>query len=42
VDYQMVTDNAKLVVDTRNATSKLKPSRARIVPLAANRDSDQA
>jgi UDP-N-acetyl-D-glucosamine dehydrogenase len=34
VDYQMVTD---LVVDTRNATARLKSSRARIVPLAANR-----
>jgi UDP-N-acetyl-D-glucosamine dehydrogenase len=37
VDYQMVTDHARLVVDTRNATARLKSSRARIVPLAANR-----
>jgi hypothetical protein len=38
----MVADHARLVVDTRNATSKLKPSRARIVPLAADRQSDKA
>ena len=37
VDYQMVADHARLVVDTRNATAKLKSSRARIVPLAADR-----
>src|SRR5688572_22654689 len=42
VDYQMVADHARLVVDTRNATSKLKPSRARVVPLAADRTSDKA
>jgi len=40
VDYQMVADHARLVVDTRNATSKLKQSRARIVPLAADRHDD--
>ena len=42
VDYQMVADHARLVVDTRNATSKLKQSRARIVPLAADRNSNDA
>ncbi|HEX6941641.1 MAG TPA: nucleotide sugar dehydrogenase, partial [Gemmatimonadaceae bacterium] len=42
VDYQMVADHARLVVDTRNATTKLKASRARIVPLAADRVSDKA
>jgi UDP-N-acetyl-D-glucosamine dehydrogenase len=42
VDYQMVIDHARVVVDTRNATSKLKPSRARIVPLAAERDTGDA
>ena len=42
VDYQLVADHARLVIDTRNATSKLKPSRARIVPLAADRTSDHA
>jgi UDP-N-acetyl-D-glucosamine dehydrogenase len=40
IDYQLVADHARLVVDTRNATSKLQPSRARIVPLAAGRNSD--
>ena len=40
VDYQLVADHARLVVDTRNATQKLKPSRARIVPLAADRHDD--
>jgi len=40
VDYQMVADHARLIVDTRNATSKLKPSRARIVPLADQHQSD--
>jgi UDP-N-acetyl-D-glucosamine dehydrogenase len=39
VDYQMVANHARLVVDTRNATSKLKSSRARVVPLAADRPS---
>lgn len=42
VDYQLVADHARLVVDTRNATSKLRPSRARIVPLADQRQSDRA
>ena len=37
VDYQMVADHARLVVDTRNATARLKSSRARVVPLAADR-----
>ena len=37
VDYQFVVDHARLVVDTRNATSRTgTPSRARIVPLAAD------
>ena len=42
VDYQMVADHSRLIVDTRNATSKLRPSRARIVALAADRQSDKA
>ena len=33
-DWQMVVDNAALVVDTRNATGKTTASRARIVSLA--------
>ena len=35
VDYQRIVDRASLVVDTRNATTKLKPGRARVLPLAA-------
>ncbi|MBN2711830.1 MAG: nucleotide sugar dehydrogenase [Planctomycetes bacterium] len=31
VDYQMIANNAKLVVDTRNAMAKIKKSKARIV-----------
>ena len=42
VDYQLVADHARLVVDTRNATSKLKPSRARIVALSDQRQADHA
>ena len=42
VDYQLVADHARVIVDTRNATSRLKPSRARIVPLAADRLADKA
>jgi hypothetical protein len=38
----LVTDHARLVVDTRNATSRLKPSRARIVPLSALRSAGRA
>lgn len=34
VDYQFVADHAGLVVDTRNATARLRPSRARIVSLS--------
>jgi UDP-N-acetyl-D-glucosamine dehydrogenase len=34
VDYQFVVDHASLVIDTRNATSRLRPSKARIVPLS--------
>jgi UDP-N-acetyl-D-glucosamine dehydrogenase len=34
VDYQFVADHAALVIDTRNATAKTQPSKARIVPLS--------
>jgi UDP-N-acetyl-D-glucosamine dehydrogenase len=37
VDYQFVVDNAALVVDTRNALAKVKPSKARMVSLTAPR-----
>ena len=36
VDYQMVLDHATLVVDARNATSRLRPSKARVVPLSSH------
>jgi len=35
VDYQLIADHAKLIVDTRNATARLQPSRARIVQLSS-------
>ena len=34
IDYQRLVDHASLVVDSRNATSKTEPSRARIVSLS--------
>ena len=37
VDYQRVADRAMLLVDTRNVTAKLKPSRARVVSLTSSR-----
>jgi UDP-N-acetyl-D-glucosamine dehydrogenase len=36
IDYQVIADHADLVVDTRNAMSRTRGSRARIVPLAAS------
>ena len=35
VDYQFLMDNATLIVDSRNVTSKLRQTRARVVTLAA-------
>lgn len=37
VDYQRVVDKTSLVVDTRNVTAKLKPSKARLVTLTSSR-----
>jgi UDP-N-acetyl-D-glucosamine dehydrogenase len=34
IDYQSLVDNADLIVDSRNATAKTKPSRARVVALS--------
>jgi len=34
VDYQFVVNHAGLVIDTRNATARMSPGRARIVPLS--------
>ena len=36
VDYQMVVDNAKLIVDSRNATARTKGGRARVVALSGS------
>jgi UDP-N-acetyl-D-glucosamine dehydrogenase len=35
VDYQRVVDQAAMLVDTRNVTARLRPGRARIIPLAS-------
>jgi UDP-N-acetyl-D-glucosamine dehydrogenase len=37
IDWQFVVDHAAVVVDTRNAVAKLRPGRARIVPLSTHR-----
>ncbi len=37
VDYQRVVDQASLVIDTRNVTARLKPSKARLVTLTSSR-----
>jgi UDP-N-acetyl-D-glucosamine dehydrogenase len=36
VDYQQVVDHASLIVDTRNATAKVNPGRARIIALSGS------
>ena len=36
VDYDMVVEHAPLVVDTRNATARTRPGRARVVALSAH------
>jgi UDP-N-acetyl-D-glucosamine dehydrogenase len=35
IDWQVVVDHASIVVDTRNATAKTRPGRARIVSLSS-------
>jgi UDP-N-acetyl-D-glucosamine dehydrogenase len=35
LDYQFVVDHAALVVDTRNALAKVRPSRALVIPFTA-------
>ena len=42
VDYQRVMDNASLIVDTRNATSALVRTKARVVSLATVRPMQEA
>ncbi|MDE3173642.1 MAG: nucleotide sugar dehydrogenase, partial [Gemmatimonadota bacterium] len=41
VDYQRVVDHADLVVDSRNATVRTRPSRARVVSLAMAREPNE-
>ncbi|HVB32643.1 MAG TPA: nucleotide sugar dehydrogenase [Gemmatimonadaceae bacterium] len=41
VDYQRVVDHADLVVDSRNATVRTRPSRARVLSLATAREPDE-
>ena len=36
VDYDLVVEHAPLVVDTRNATARTRPGRARVVALSAH------
>jgi len=36
IDYQMLVDRAPLVIDTRNATARTSPGRARIVSLSSS------
>ena len=38
VDYQRVVDEADLVIDSRNATTRTRPSRARVISLATVRE----
>jgi UDP-N-acetyl-D-glucosamine dehydrogenase len=38
VDYQLVMDNASLIVDSRNVTRKLVRTKARVVSLASTRE----
>ncbi len=37
IDYQLLADHASLIVDTRNATSRTRPGKARIVSLSGTR-----
>jgi UDP-N-acetyl-D-glucosamine dehydrogenase len=38
VDYQLVADHARLVVDSRNAMARVRPGRVRVVPLSSARE----
>jgi len=42
VDYQRVLDSAPLVIDTRNALARLRPSKARVVTLTSSRNARAA
>ena len=41
VDYQFVVDHSELVIDSRNATARTRPSRARVLSLATVREPDE-
>ena len=41
LDYQWLVDHTDLVVDSRNATVRTRPSRARVLSLAAVREPDE-
>ncbi|MGH7671196.1 MAG: nucleotide sugar dehydrogenase, partial [Gemmatimonadaceae bacterium] len=42
LDYQRIVDHTDLVVDSRNATIRTRPSRARVLSLATVREPDAA
>ena len=42
IDYQMLMDNASLIVDSRNATAGLVKTKARVVSLASARPTTEA
>lgn len=42
IDYQRVVDQATLLVDTRNVSARLRPGRARVVPLSSVAPSNRA
>ena len=42
IDYQMLMDNASLIVDSRNATAGLVKTKARVVSLASARPTAEA
>jgi UDP-N-acetyl-D-mannosaminuronate dehydrogenase len=39
IDYQMLMDNAALIIDTRNAMSQTTKTKSRVVSLARSRES---
>ncbi len=42
IDFQLIADNSALVIDTRNAMARVRPSRAHIVPLSTWRPAGAA
>jgi UDP-N-acetyl-D-glucosamine dehydrogenase len=41
IDYQRLVDLSDLVIDSRNATARTRPSRARVMSLSMARESDE-